>query len=440
MSVGDLTDNEILEHLKKNTIFRNNQLSVLVKLLNSINKSSTLAIDGAWGSGKTVFVKQLLMLADEHVNDYGNNTLDKPAIETLRKNQKTFYFNAWENDYLADALSAILLKLIADDDPSLNLESIKRGLSMINPGAALKKATFDLYDPNGKPNKDKLIEDIKTLVNRHGAVNDFIDAIKGDKQRLIFIIDELDRCKPSFAVDLLEVMKHYFVRKDVTFIVATNTSELSHTIKKYYGNDFNSSGYLNKFFDFTYGLSKIDVERYARDAVNWEFDGGMINGLVLDTIDYYKFQMREINAYISALRLIESYTTTNSMYSGNHEANAAVRYLFVPLALALKIKNGNDFTEFVNGTAKGKRLLRTFAESSSEIKDFTKRISIADVGLDRDSSEIEKLQIDSFVELYGDMFKKSSRDNRIAEYLPSFLEVTSLLGSYTIIPDEGEDV
>ena len=72
----ELTDKQILRHLHNNTILRNNQLSMLVKLLNSLKESTVLAIDGAWGSGKTVFVKQLLMLSDSAIQDYGHNTLE----------------------------------------------------------------------------------------------------------------------------------------------------------------------------------------------------------------------------------------------------------------------------------------------------------------------------------------------------------------------------
>lgn len=88
----ELTDEQILKHLRNNTILRNNQLSMLVKLLNSLKENTVLAIDGAWGSGKTVFVKQLLMLSSDTIKNYGHNTLDETAIRTLRKKQKNFLF------------------------------------------------------------------------------------------------------------------------------------------------------------------------------------------------------------------------------------------------------------------------------------------------------------------------------------------------------------
>lgn len=355
----ELTDEQILKHLRNNTILRNNQLSMLVKLLNSLKESTVLAIDGAWGSGKTVFVKQLLMLSDSAIQDYGHNTLDEPAINLLREKQKTFYFNAWEYDYLGDALSALLLKLIADDDESLTLGSIKKALSMITASAGLKNLTHDFIDIDNKTRKADLVKAVKDQVNRHDAVNEFLNKLKGDSERLIFVIDELDRCRPSFAVELLEVVKHYFMRDDVTFIITTNVNQLSHTIKKYYGSDFDGYAYLNKFFDFIFGLRKVNSEDYTRSVLGWGVNSSVVDGVARDAIEYYGFEMREINSYYSSLRLVSRFLTRNNNWS---EDQYPIQFVFVPLALALKIKNDRLYEQFTSG--KGEGALRDFAANS----------------------------------------------------------------------------
>lgn len=430
MSVRDLTDKEILEHLKKNTILRNNQLSVLIKLLNSIEDSSTFAIDGTWGSGKTVFVKQLQILADDTVEDYGHNTIDDAEVTKLRENQEVIYFNAWENDYLCDALGSILLKLIADSGEGLNEAAIKRGLSMINPGAAIKKVTFDLFDPEGKPQKDFLIENIKPLLNRHDAVNEFLDEIKArqDKQRIIFIIDELDRCKPSFAIDLLEVIKHYFVRDDITFILATNITELSHTVQKYYGYKFNGHSYLNKFLDFTVGLQKVDVTNYARDTLNWSPNGYVVQEVAHDAIDYFKFQMREINSYHSALHMIDSFLRRDRNW---REEQYPIQFIFVPLALALKIKDNENYTDFVEG--KGEAILRDFLPRTGSGIHYAQRW-VKD-RTDLDDTQIKSKAIDSMVEQYHALFVPEGRRG-VREDLQDFNDAVSLISSYTVISSE----
>nr|WP_237158141.1 P-loop NTPase fold protein [Shewanella psychrophila] len=61
-------------------------------------------------------------------------------------------------------------------------------------------------------------------------------------------MDELDRCRPSYAVEMLEVIKHFFDMPNVVFVVATDTEQLQHAVKAVYGNDFNANVYLSRFF------------------------------------------------------------------------------------------------------------------------------------------------------------------------------------------------
>ena len=405
----ELTDEQILEHLRNNTILRNNQLSMLVKLLNSLKENAVLAIDGAWGSGKTVFVKQLLMLSDDTIQDYGHNTLDENAINLLREKQKTFYFNAWEYDYLGDALSAMLLKLIADDDESLTQGSIKKALSMISMSAGLKNLTHDFIDIDNKTRKSDLVKAVKDQVNRHDAVNEFIDKLKGDSERLIFVIDELDRCRPSFAVELLEVVKHYFMRDDVTFIITTNVNQLSHTIKKYYGSDFDGYAYLNKFFDFTLGLRKVNIEEYARSVLNWADDSMIVNGVARDAIEYYGLEMREINSYYSSL--------------------------LVPLALALKIKNDSLYEQFKSGRGEG--VLRDFTANSYSALGYAERFVYED-GSSLSQEETKEKAVGALIVEYKNIFASEGR-GRSGENLQDFEEATALIGLYTTIFAEGDE-
>lgn len=428
----ELTDEQILEHLRNNTILRNNQLSMLVKILNSLKENTVLAIDGAWGSGKTVFVKQLLMLSDDAIQEYGYNTIDEIAINLLREKQKTFYFNAWEYDYLGDALSAMLLKLIADDDESLNAASIKKAVSMINISAGLKNLTHDFIDIDNKTRKADLVKAVKDQVNRHDAVNEFINKLKGDSERLIFVIDELDRCRPSFAVELLEAVKHYFMRDDVTFIITTNINQLSHTIKKYYGSDFDGYAYLNKFFDFTFGLRKVGIEVYTRSVLDWVEGSMIVNGVAFDAIEYYGFEMREINSYYSSLQLVNRFLTRNNNWRRDQYPTQLV---FVPLALALKIKNDSLYEQFRSG--KGEVILRDFAANSYSTLGYAERL----VNEDRSSlsqEEMKEKAVDALIVEYKNIFA-SEGGGRRDENLQDFQEAIALIGSYTTIPAGDEE-
>lgn len=103
-------------------------------------------------------------------------------------------------------------------------------------------------------------------------------------------IDELDRCRPNFAIEVLEVIKHIFDIEGVVFVVATNTNELQHSIKAVYGSGFDANKYLMRFFNRTYELPAPDlidfldylpsfqyiVERIEQTndlkVINWEGD------------------------------------------------------------------------------------------------------------------------------------------------------------------------
>lgn len=428
----ELTNKQILGYLRNNTILRNDQLSVLVKLLNSLKENTVLAIDGAWGSGKTVFVKQLLMLSDDTIEGYGSNTLDKDAINILREKQKTFYFNAWEYDYLGDALSALLLKLIADDNESLTRDSIKKAVSMINISAGLKNVTHDFIDIDRNTSKEDLVKAVKDQVDRHDAVKEFIDKLKGNSERLIFVIDELDRCRPSFAVELLEIVKHYFARDDVTFIITTNINQLSHTIKKYYGSNFDGYAYLNKFFDFTFGLRKVDTKQYTRIVLDWVENSMIVNGVAFDAIDYYGFEMREINSYHSSLQLVSRFLTRNNNW---REDQYPTQLVFVPLTLALKIKNDSLYEQFISG--KGEGVLRDFATNSYSTLGYADGL-VKEGRSNLSQEEMKNKAVDMLVVEYKNIFA-SEGSGRSGENLQDFHEAIALIGSYTSIVVESDE-
>ena len=79
-----------------------------------------------------------------------------------------------------------------------------------------------------------------------------------ENRPLIVVIDELDRCRPSYAVELLEVAKHLFAVDHIVFVLAVNRSELAHSIRALYGSGFDAEGYLRRFFDVDFRLPAPD--------------------------------------------------------------------------------------------------------------------------------------------------------------------------------------
>ena len=81
------------------------------------------------------------------------------------------------------------------------------------------------------------------------------------------MIDELDRCRPSYAVELLEVAKHLFSVDHIVFVLAINRSQLSHSISGVYGADFDATDYLRRFFDIDFRLPEPDKKQFVDAAL-----------------------------------------------------------------------------------------------------------------------------------------------------------------------------
>ncbi|WP_278353192.1 KAP family P-loop NTPase fold protein, partial [Chryseobacterium gleum] len=104
-------------------------------------------------------------------------------------------------------------------------------------------------------------EEIKDYTNKKDSIIDFrkelekfINKTESSKP-LIFIIDELDRCRPSYAVDVLEQMKHFFSVSGIVFILSIDKKHLASSICGYYGSEqINTDEYLRRFIDLEYSM------------------------------------------------------------------------------------------------------------------------------------------------------------------------------------------
>ena len=250
-------------------------VEVLTQLLSNFDGPCVLAVDAAWGNGKTTFFR----IWRQHLLNLGF-----PVVQ----------FNAWETDFSGDpflALSTELtdgLKEYADSDDKIDakinatrelakkvmrravpgiIRAVTAGILDVNPllekelGGALASIAEDRFSEY-KSAKDSITEFRSTL-------QDVADTLakRRNNRPLIVMIDELDRCRPSYAVELLEVAKHFFSVNHIVFVLAVNRSELTHSIQALYGNDFDASGYLHRFIDIDFRLPDPDRDTFITAAL-----------------------------------------------------------------------------------------------------------------------------------------------------------------------------
>ena len=131
----------------------------------------------------------------------------------------------------------------------------------------------------------------------------FNKIIKKD-ERILLVIDELNRCRPDYAVKLLETLKHFYNNPKLSIIVVTNNSQLSYTIKKYYDNDFDGYGYLNKIYDNGITLEIDNLENYAKKYCKIIQSTNLPENTSFELFKYLKFSYRECNGYMSMYKIV----------------------------------------------------------------------------------------------------------------------------------------
>lgn len=232
---------------------------------------------------------------------------------------------------------------------------------MVESDGCLKKAAsilelFTRRNWNGVVNSlngNNPLDEIRKNKNIESKIKDFLDSLLAERgNRLIVFVDELDRCKPSYAVKLLERIKHYFCNDRITFVFSINTQELQHTIRQHYGNDFNACRYLDRFFDLRITLPPANKSKFYQ-SINFENSYYTFDIVCNAVIENYDLQLREIAKFIR-LAKIAAYEPTHEsrkfkfLFSDGKAKQFCLIYI-VPIMIGLKICNINLYDKFVSG-------------------------------------------------------------------------------------------
>lgn len=198
----------------------------------------SIAIDGEWGYGKTWILQELKAQLD---NRY-----------------LIFHYNAWENDFYEEPLVAILsvmidslkeLKTINETDGNAKIiaKTISSLLEIVGTitekrcGITISDALESIKE-TGNTISDKKLEksDFNTLLSLSNALSKIKETMHeiSKKYRLIFIIDELDRCLPEYAIKVLERIHHICNGFQIVQIIAIDKSHLADSICKVFGKKY----------------------------------------------------------------------------------------------------------------------------------------------------------------------------------------------------------
>lgn len=347
------TDN-LKKSILTDMVGRNKAIVHFVKFLDATEGNIAVALDDSWGNGKTFFVKQTQMVlqsyhsSDDKLTDV-KNCMSKIFENHIPKNYFPIYYDAWTNDNDTDPILSIIFTMLQDlaclqkyevNDKNF-WDSIKAGFEIISTTLGGPRIKNFLDSIEGK----NILDELKKRKEIDQVLNEMFDtALQNSPEgtRIIFFVDELDRCCPDFAVRLLERIKHYFLNEKVVFVFSINALELQHTIQRHYGNNFNADKYLRRFFDFTIPLPVADMQKYY-EIVKLDV-GTTINDIVLRVIRKYNFSMREITRYVQHLRI-----AIPQKYNSFYPRYGFYLNMLIPFLIGLKVHDTQKFNDFTHG-------------------------------------------------------------------------------------------
>lgn len=316
----------------------------IIRLLTSDIDLSPMVIDGGWGTGKTEFCKKLIRLMQEQQRDY-----------------QPVYIDAFRSDHSGEPLLALLAEIIkactpedTGEQPSEQRKNITRKVAKAAGfvmktvakaavGHVLKQNMEDLAegmsqiinDEQEAKNAATTVAGVATTLASH-SIDVTIDAtveallkeqIEAEKnletlkaclkelaadKPIILFIDELDRCRPDYAVDMLEVIKHVFDVENVKVVLVTNTKQLRAAINHRYGAEVDAQKYLDKFLKYSFALPDKVVDRYEE-------------GRVLVTVEYFKKLIQGSRMHGELRGLIEKREVLNFINDMVERSNLSLR-------------------------------------------------------------------------------------------------------------------
>jgi len=240
----------------------------LTKFIEVIDEPFVMSLEAPWGAGKTTFIQQWK--------------------EMLEKSQHIpIYINAWQTDFANDPLAPLAnafleasTKLDIKDEFKPTSKAFGKAILLTLARAATDKV-FNFDDKDVREALDteavKTLELFKAQQSVYSALRQqlvkFAEGVKerfDGKAKIIVLLDELDRCRPSYAVDMLERVKHIFDVEGFIFVLAIDRQQLNSSIRHTFGVETDTEEYLGRFIDFRTELSPPDP-RVFFDVLNEKY-------------------------------------------------------------------------------------------------------------------------------------------------------------------------
>jgi len=313
------------------------------------NESFIICIDSPWGTGKTHFLKMFQSCLRGEWNEKNtdetelfNMTLGSKlkVIPNKEKKISVIKYDAWKHDYRDNAFEPLIEEIThnlqgfcqpewRDRQAFKILTNVFKGLAFSFLERHIGALALDEFSQIVSPSLDPDDEALKSLDNYlKRAVKSLVN------KPLVVIVDELDRCKPTFAVQTLEVIKHIFNTRGIVFIFTVDLEQLSTCVKNIYGAESDAVGYLERFFNYYTAIPIPDYTLMLRKYVETYgiSEGEAALNELLEVVKMFDLTIRDIRTVLNSLEVLQNKLMFGTMGKPEHQSgdvNALILYFYL---------------------------------------------------------------------------------------------------------------
>ncbi|MDR1246960.1 MAG: KAP family NTPase [Clostridiales Family XIII bacterium] len=216
------------------------------------DEALSISIDSPWGTGKSSMLAMWV-----------NYIAETPRYSRC----KVVYYNAWQNNYFDDALRPLLYELQScDDGPQVEVFR-KAGIDLSAALAEGDSEILRIMSNRASGEGSGYFGGFRKINQASAAFAKAIEKLVPSNGKLIVFVDELDRCRPNFAVETLELIRHYMSAPNVVFIFTMDLAQLTQLVRLIYGFDKDAWGYLRRFFNISFRMPMPEITKYVENLL-----------------------------------------------------------------------------------------------------------------------------------------------------------------------------
>lgn len=297
----------IRNYLNEESGFRHEDIKRFVSFLDKVEAPFSVCIDSPWGDGKTFLVKSVQMILEaRNPNISGISLDDLPRWVIEEETMGTepcaflpFYFNAWENDMLNNPLGSIVASMAADreiDYEESDDTLCKRAAAVIDSISSIFGYSLNASQFVENFSGTQLVDEYKKRRMIEGEIDKYVEEVLRERaETLVLFVDELDRCRPEYAIRLLTEIKHLSENNRIIIVYSVDLEQLANALEGFYGSSFSTRKYLDRFYDKRFGLKPIAKTHYLNGTTSYVYKEGKFDAIVDELLQASSGTMRDIN-------------------------------------------------------------------------------------------------------------------------------------------------